>query len=207
MAWYDYTPIGAADKYITGGKGAEWVGEQFDEGGLLGDPEGTAANREGRLGAAGQAGSFAGQGEQGFRSLGTEAGLQRKYMEDIARGRESVSAGQLKNALGQNVAGAQAQAAGARPAQGAMASRNAMMSAGRMGAGLAGQQATAGIQERQSAQNALNQMLMEQRRQELQAALQSRQTQIGGYQTPQGPTGQEKQLGFIEAGARYAGGA
>jgi hypothetical protein len=65
-----------------------------------------------------------------------------------------------------------------------------------MGAGLAGQQAVAGIQERQAAQNALNQMLMRQRQQELQAALQSRQTAMGI--NPQGPTGTEKQAGAIE---------
>lgn len=168
------------------GEGWDWA---TGEGGPLGDPAGTEFRQQ----QGGLASSFAGQGEQGFRSLGDEAGMQRKYMEDIARGRESVSAGQLKDALGQNVAGQQAMAASARPGQGPMAARGAMMNAGRMGAGLAGQQATAGIQERQSAQNALNQMLMTQRQQELQAALQSRSTAMGI--NPQGDSGVDKQMG------------
>jgi hypothetical protein len=59
-----------------------------------------------------------------------------------------------------------------------MASRTAAMTAGRQGAGLAGQQAVAGIQERQAAQQALAQMLMQQRQQEL-----------GGVQTGFGTAG------------------
>jgi hypothetical protein len=53
---------------------------------------------------------------------------------------------------------------------------------------MAGQQAIAGLQERQQAQQALAQMLMQQRQQELQAALGSRQNAISAYGgvTPEG---------------------
>jgi hypothetical protein len=196
MGWFDYTPPGfIIDK---GKKAIEWGKKQTEEGGYFGDPAGTKF----RFGQGEAAGQFAGEGERGFRKLGHESALQRRYMEDIARGRESVSAMQLKNALGQNVAGQQAMAASARPGQGAMGARSAMMNAGRMGAGLAGQQATAGIQERQSAQNALNNMLLQQRAQDMQVALNSRSNALGI--NPQGASGVDKQMGALTGAAGWA---
>lgn len=175
---YDWTKEKAGDAWdgLTG------------EGGMFGDPKGTKE----RL-AQGQAASdFANRNETQFRRGGRDAFAQRKYMEDIARGRESVSALQLKQALGQNIAGQQSMAASARPGQGAMAARNAMMNAGRAGSALGGQQALAGIQERQAAQNSLNNMILQQRGQDLQGALGSRTNAVNAF-NPQGPSGSDKQ--------------
>lgn len=194
--------VGAGADALTGGHASKYINSQFGEGGMFGDATGTQGMKD----QAGAAGAFAGQGEAGFGRLGGEADLQRKYMENIARGRESVSAMQLKDSLGQNVAAQQAMAASARPGSGAMAARAGMQQAGRMGAGLAGQQAVAGIQERQSAQNSLNQMLMKQRQQEMQVALQSRQNAIGAFNPDSyGETGNDKVLGVIKGAGQAFG--
>lgn len=163
--------------------------------------EKTNRDKDGNLGKLGdeadRAGAFATQGQHRFGELGAEATQERDYMRKVARGEESVSQVQLSQALQQNQAAQQSMAASARPGNAAMAARTAAMNAGRQGAGLAGQQAVAGIQERQAAQNALSQMLMQQRQQELSATQGARGQAIQGYGTAftgsmGQPTGLEK---------------
>lgn len=179
------------------GRGIRDAAEWYDEKTTRGAEEG------GRLGREAEAASgFAGGTQEQFGQLGGEATTERDYLRRIARGEESVSAIQLQQALQQNQAAQQSMAAGARPGGAAMAARTAAMTAGRQGAGLAGQQAVAGIQERQQAQQALANMLMQQRQQELQATLGSRGQAIGGfgaqYQGALGqPTGLEKGMQFV----------
>jgi hypothetical protein len=139
------------------------------------DPDGNLS------GQAGASSKFADRSEGRFGRLGGEATTERDYMRRLARGEDSVSALQLKQALQQNQSAQASMAAGARPGQGAMAARTAMENSGRLGASLSGQQAVAGLQERQAAQNSLNQMLMQQRQQELQAALGGRGQALQGY--------------------------
>src|SRR5688500_9405796 len=86
-----------------------------------------------------KASGFADRGEQGFGQLGAESGRLRQQLGDVASGKVSLSAEQLRQGLQQNIAGQQAMAAGARPGSAPMAARTAAMSAGRMGQGLAGQ--------------------------------------------------------------------
>lgn len=142
-----------------------------------------------------------GQESQGqFRSLGGEADQEREYLRRVARGEESVSAQQLRNSLQQNQSMQQSMAAGARPANAAMAARTAAMTAGRQGAALAGQQSIAGVQERAAAHGGLANMIMQQRQQELQGAQGSRGQAINAYGTAftgamQQPTGAEKLMG------------
>jgi hypothetical protein len=118
---------------------------------------------------------YADSGERDYRKLGQALGAQEAGMQRIASGQDSVSGMQLKQALGQNVSAQRSMAAGAAPRDqamaGLMASRNAMS----LGAGLAGQQAVAGIQERQAAQNALMQALLQRQQMAQNAALQGRQ--------------------------------
>lgn len=149
---------------------------------------------------SGLASAFADQSQRRVGGLGKEATQERDHLRRIARGDESVSAMQLQNSLQQNQAAQQSMAAGARGGNSAMAARNAAMNAGRQGAGLAGQQAIAGIQERQQAQAALSNNLMQQRQQDLSATLGSRGQAIGGYGTGfsgsmQQPTGMEQGIG------------
>lgn len=97
-------------------------------------------------------------------------GDQRGLVDQLRRrasGEESLSALQLKDSLGQNLRQQQALAASARPGQAGMAGRMAAQQAGQLGAGLAGQQAMAGIQERTSAQNMLGGVLQGARGQDI----------------------------------------
>lgn len=127
------------------------------------------------------AGAFAGVGEQGYGAMTAEAQQARDYLRKLASGEQSVSAEQLRQGLQQNLAGQRSFAASAAPQNQAMAARTAAMNMGRMGTGLAGQQAVAGLQERQQANQLLNQVISQQRGQDLQAALGSRQNAISGY--------------------------
>lgn len=148
---------------------------------LFGRP-GERQQRDGLLGQGSASANFAGQGERGFGALGQQLGGEADYLRRTARGENSVSAEQLRQALQRNVSGQQAMAASAAPRDAAMAgivgSRNAMQA----GSAMAGQQALAGIEERNAAQQALMRALLEQRQQEMQAALQGRQNATGAYQ-------------------------
>jgi hypothetical protein len=193
MGWItdQYNKIPSWGKAALGNPLEQWE-KDTAEGGILGDPVGTAARQE--QGALASQFGTERQGE--FSRLGGDVDAQRRQMERYARGQDSLSAIQLQQSLQQNVANQQGMAASARPGQGAMAARNAAMNANRAGAGLAGQQAIAGIQERQGAQNALNQMLMQQREQELKAGLGGREQAISAY-SPQGSSGGDRQAGMV----------
>ncbi len=165
------------------------IGRGFQRiGGIASDAWGGLTKRPGeqeqRAGLTNQAqasGQFANLGERNFAGLGTQLGRESDYMRDIARGNQSVSAEQLRQALGQNLSAQQSMAASASPQNASMAALMASRNAMQLGSGLAGQQAVAGMQERQAAQQALAQMLLQQRQQELQAATQGRQTAVAGY--------------------------
>lgn len=180
---------------------ADVIRDQFSEGGIFGDAAGT----KDRAAQAREAGSFADYSGSEAARLGIEADSQRKYMEDIARGRESVSAMQLQDSLGKNLASQQAMVAAANPASGAMAARTGMQNQARQAAGLAGDQALAGIQERQQAQQALNEMLLRQRGQDVNATVQSRGIAAGAF-TPTGqPTGADKTAGLLSGALKIFG--
>jgi hypothetical protein len=124
---------------------------------------------------------FADQGQENFGALGAEATGQRQYLRDLAAGKNSVSAEQLRQGLQQNLAGQRSMAASASPQNAAMAARSAANNSARLGYGMSGQAAVAGMQERNDANKMLAELIMRQREQELQAALQSRQNAIGAY--------------------------
>lgn len=142
-----------------------------------GNAQGVALNAQGAA-----AGGFAGQGEAGFGALGAESAANRQRLMDQASGKVSLSGEQLRQALGQNQAQQFGQAASASPQNAAMAARTAMNNTARMGYGMSGQAATAGIMERQQASQALSDDIARQRAMELQAALGSRQNAIGAHQ-------------------------
>jgi hypothetical protein len=155
----------------------------------LGDRDEGADMQRQQLGQIGQDSSdFANQSQGKFGTLGNEAGVQRKRLNDIATGKDSISSEQLRQGLQQNLSAQRSMAASAAPRDSAMAGRTAAMNAGRMGAGMSGQAAMAGMQERRDANSALANLLMQQRQQELQATLGGRQTAVGAYQgmTPEG---------------------
>lgn len=126
------------------------------------------------------AGRFAGIGEAGYGAMTEEMAKDRQFLRDIQSGRNSISAEQLRQGLQQLQAQQMSMAASARPGMAPMAARTAMVQSGRMGTGMSGQQALAGIAERQAAAQALAQMNQGQRGQDLQAALGSRQNAMSG---------------------------
>jgi hypothetical protein len=154
-----------------------------------GDESESAVKKRDDLNLQGQSSSnFAGASEGRFGELGSQLSGEAQYLRDVARGGQSVSAEQLRQALGQNLSAQRSMAASAAPRDSTMAALMASRNAMQLGSGLAGQQALAGMQERQAAQRALMEALMQQRQQELQAALGGRQTAVGAYGgvTPEG---------------------
>lgn len=127
------------------------------------------------------AAAFANQAQGNFGQLGTDLGAQRAYLQQLAQGQNSVSAEQLRQGLGQLLAQQRSLAAGGSPRNAAAAARTAAIQSARLGAGAAGQQALAGLQERNQAQQALAQLLLQQRQQELAATQGARGQAIGAY--------------------------
>ena len=152
-------------------------------GQVLADPGQDAERKRTELlyGQAGRAGAFASRGERGFSQLGTQGNEALAGLRATAMGQNSVSAEQLRQGLAQNLANQQSMVASASPNNAAMAARTAAIQSGRLGAGLAGQQAVAGLQERNQAMQQYAAMIEALRQQELQAALQSRQNAMMGY--------------------------
>ena len=152
------------------------------------------------------ASDLANMGQRGFGRLGGEVDALRSALGRQAQGQGLVSGEMLRQGLQQNVAAQHAMSASASPANQAMAARTAAMQAGRLGAGMSGQAALAGMQEQQAAQRALAEVLLQQRQQELNAALGGRQNAIGAYTgvTPEGST-LEKLQPIINAGIGAAG--
>jgi hypothetical protein len=147
---------------------------------LTGDP--TADKQRADLNAQGAAaGSFADQGQQGYGAMTQESQQARDYLRDLASGKNSVSAEQLRQANQQTMSAQRSMAASASPQNGPMAALAAMQNMNRASMGLAGQQATAGLAERNAAQQALADMILKQRQQDAQVALDSRGNAISGY--------------------------
>lgn len=162
------------------------------------------------LGQQGEAASgFGSRGEGEYAETSAEGRAERERLRRIMEGRDSVSAGQIRQGLQQAIAAQRSMAAGSAP----NAAGRARMAAKQMGlveSGGAGLTALAGMQERQAAEQALANLIMSQRQQDLQAALASRGQSIagygGGYATqigvPRKPSDAETYLpGIIQGGA------
>lgn len=123
----------------------------------------------------GEVGAFANRGRIGFAGRGAQANQLVRQLQARAAGEDSLSAEQLRQGLQQNVAAQQSLAAGAAPQNQALAARTAAQQSAALGSGLSGQQALAGIQERQAAQDSLGGLLQGLRQQDLEAALRSQE--------------------------------
>jgi len=165
MSWYDPT--------------------SWDWGGALGIGSGDPGNkyRDALQQNAQQQGQF-GQNLQG-QYLQNQAGMNNTMgmLQGLANGQNSVSAEQLRQGLQQAQAQQMSMAASAAPQNQAMAARNAMVNSGNVASGMMGQQAMAGLQERQAALNALSQMQLGQSGQNLQGALGMAQNANNAYGT------------------------
>ena len=168
---------------LTGGLSEMWQDQPF------GIPKGSFRNSQfGEIdpqgnvaGQSGAAGRFATQGEQGYGRMTGELDADREFLRRLRAGQNSISAEQLRQGLQQNLAGMQSMAAGARPGMQPMAARTAMIQGARLGGGLAGQQALAGIAERNAAAAQLANMNIQQRGQDMQVGLGGRQNALQGF--------------------------
>jgi len=160
-----------------GGAGA--AGKKWVSG--LNDRPGEEEQRQGLTNQAQQAGDFANYGQGQFAGTTGEAQEARNYLRDLAQGKNSLSAEQLRQGLQQQQAQMQSMAAGGPASSAPMAARNAMVGAGKASSAMAGNAAMAGIAERAAAQKAWSDAILGARQQDLGAALGSRQNAIAGY--------------------------
>lgn len=161
-------------------------------------------NYDARAGLAGQsqaAGQFANQAQGNYGQMTGQLGGALDYYRGQMQGQNSVAAEQLRQGLAQNLAAQQSMAASASPNNSAMAARTAAMNMGRLGYGMSGQQALAGLQERNQAAQNYGQLGLGMRGQDVSAALGARQAAIGGYgqqvQNPQ-PSWIQKNMPWIQ---------
>lgn len=160
MGW-DWGNLIDPDKWASGISQAFGVGS--------GDPSNQDRNELRQN--AGQAGAFGQQLAGNYAA--NQGGINQSIdaLRALANGQNSVSAEQLRQGLQQQLAAQQSMAAGASPQNAAMAARVAMNNMNRAAYGMAGQQALAGLQERNQAQQALGQLQLGQSGQNLQGAL------------------------------------
>jgi hypothetical protein len=157
---------------ITGGLSSAW--DWISGAGKNPASQTNEQARQGLIGNAQDARGFAGTAQANYNQ-GTDALRgQLAYLQQLQRGQNSVSAEQLRQGLQQNLAAQQSMAAGAAPQNAAMAARTAAIQAGRLGSAASGQQALAGIQERNAAAQQAGQLGLGMRGQDLQGTL-------GGY--------------------------
>jgi hypothetical protein len=160
-----------------------------------GDPSNPYRQGLSQLGQQGASGFIQGQN-------GLNASIQD--LRNQANGANSVSGQQLQQGLQQNLANQSSMAASASPQNAAMAARNAAMNMGRLGYGLAGQQAIAGQQERNQAQQALGQLQLGQSAQNLQAGLGGYGAALGTPQQTWGNVAMGALNGMSQAAAKGA---
>jgi hypothetical protein len=153
----------------------------------------------------GIAGQFADQNQKSYNAYGQQGQQALGGLQAIANGQNSVSGMQLQQAMQQNLAQQRSLAAGASPQNSAMAARTAAIQGGHINSGLAGQQAVAGLQERNQAWNQYGQLLGTMRGQDLNAALSSRQNAMSGYGA--GMTGAPQPSWIQQYGPAIAAGA
>jgi hypothetical protein len=145
------------------------------------DRPGEEEQRQGLMNQAQQAGDFANYGQGQFAGTTGEAQEARNYLRDLAMGKNSLSAEQLRQGLQQQQAQMQSMSQGGPASAAPMNARTAMLGAGRASSAMAGNQAMAGIAERNAAQKAWADAILGARQQDLQASLGSRQNAISGY--------------------------
>jgi hypothetical protein len=171
-----------------------------------GDESNSTKQQRGNLDHQGQeASGFANEGQDAYTGMRAEGAGIRDMLRKQATGETSLSSEQLRQGLQQNLAAQHSIAAGAAPGNQAMAARQAAMNSARLGYGMSGQAATAGIQEREAGARALSDAYNQQRALELQQALQSRQNATSAYGgiKPEGSS-LEKAMPLIGMGAGIA---
>lgn len=152
----------------------------------------------------GLAGQFADQAQRGYAAYGQQGQSALDGLRAQMQGQNSVSAEQLRQGLQQQLAQQRSFAAGGPPGSAAGRARTAAIQMGRASTAAAGQQAMAGIAERNQVTNQYGQLIGQLRGQDLSAATQSRQNALGGYGA--GNTGAPQPSWIQQYGPAIAGG-
>lgn len=130
--------------------------------------------QQGLLGSAGASNAFAGQGQANYGAMTDRGNAYLDRLDRLANGQDSLSREQLRQGLTQQLSQQRSMAASASPQNAAMAARTAATQMGRVGSGMAGNAAMAGIAERNAATQAMGNAILGMRGQDVQAALGSR---------------------------------
>jgi hypothetical protein len=132
----------------------------------------TGAQYRNALTANGQAaGNFGGQLANNYQN--NQAGINSTIgqFQNLANGNDSVSMEQARQNLARGQAQQMSMAASAAPQNQGMAARTAMIGAGNLASGVMGQQALAGLQERQNALASMGQLQTTQSGQNINGAI------------------------------------
>jgi hypothetical protein len=156
--------IGGVSGYLGGGE----------------DPE-EKRRRQRLLGQSLESAGEADETYNSYKAYGQQGQGALDYLRGQTQGQNSVSAEQLRQGLQQLYGQQRSMAAGASPRNAAMAARTAAIQSANLGQGMAGQQAIAGLQERNAANAAYGNLLQGLRGQDLNATLQTRQMAMSGY--------------------------
>lgn len=146
--------------------------------------------------------AFGNVGQQNYGDMTAAAEARRRYLERVARGEISVSGQQLRQGLAGQNANAIGMAQSAPPGNAAMGARMAANNIGRAGTAMAGQASIAGLQERAAAEQALGNMILQQRGQDANVALGAGGNAINAYGTV---LGQQRQPGFMDYATSIGG--
>ncbi len=157
----------------------DWIHRKL--GGIADESQSTIDQRNNLNRQGSQASDFADASQLNVGQLGAEAATSRDMLRRRANGEGLMSPEILRQGLQQQYGQQRSMAAGASPQNSAMAARTAAMGMGRACSAMAGQGAMAELQERQAAEKNLADMIMGQRQQDMQGALNSRQNAIGAY--------------------------
>lgn len=162
------------------------------------------------LNSVGEAGmGFAGQAQQNYNAMTGRLGGALNDLQATAKGRNSIAGEQLRQGMQQGQAAQMSMAAAASPQNAAMAARNAANNMARLSYGLSGQQALAGMQERQQAQQAYAQLLGQARGQDLQGVQAGYNAGLGAYSSglngQQSPSFGSQAMGMLAGGAGFLG--
>jgi hypothetical protein len=198
--WYD--PIGMGAKPALPGESTGLTGA-FDRTFGIGGGDPSNQDRSGLRGIGQDALGFAGQSRGNYTDDTNALAQQRNYLMGLASGKNSVSAEQLRQGLQQQLAQQRSMAASADPNNAAMAARNAAMNMGQASYGMAGQQAAAGLQERNQANEALAGLNLGARGQDVTGTLGGYNAATGAYGTALG-TPQKTAAGLIGGAAAGA---
>jgi len=173
---------GAAAGAVLGPWGAAAGGVVGGAIGYFGSSSDEDASKRSRLNGVGNnVGIFADDAHVQYQQHNARLDGALNDLQARANGQNSISALQLHQSLQQNLAAQRSLQAGAGRGNAGMAARQASMNSARMGYGLAGQQALAGLAERAQAQDAYGSLLSNSRGQDITGALGGYNAQTSAY--------------------------